>query len=197
MCLVEFRARLVNADMTGFLKDRMLAVAKRSGAIGHRRVVDSTGIADSVVTQDTVTLIRTAVRLCVDRLAVVDPAAAGRLAAGLRRSDYAAAGKPQILWSSPTARAELIKELFADATMIIHACAGIDDAMLAQHVDLLRIVAAQDVEDDGDGGPGRHHSRRQHRPVVRTLATSRVCHLRCPTRAQRTHDRQRVPVVGR
>ena len=85
VCLVEFRARLVKADMTGFLKDRMLAVAKRAGAIGHRRVVDSTGIADSVVTQDTVTLIRTAARLCLDRLAVIDPAVSATLMAGLRR----------------------------------------------------------------------------------------------------------------
>src|SRR6476646_8392109 len=39
VCLVEFRARLVKAGMAGLLKDRMLLVAKRAGAIGHR-VVD-------------------------------------------------------------------------------------------------------------------------------------------------------------
>ena len=76
VCLVEFRARLVKAGMAGFLKDRMLLVAKRAGAIGHRRVVDSTGIADSVVTQDTVTLIRSAARMCLERLAVIDAVAA-------------------------------------------------------------------------------------------------------------------------
>jgi Transposase DDE domain/Transposase domain (DUF772) len=152
VCLVEFRARLVKHQMTGFLKDRMLAVAKRAGAIGHRRVVDSTGIADSVVTQDTVTLIRTAARLCLNRLGVIDPEAGVRLVGGLRRNDYDATGKPQILWNSPTARAELINELFADATLIIDACAGIDDIELAQHVELLRIVTAQDVEDNGEGG---------------------------------------------
>ena len=151
VCLVEFRARLVKANMAGFLKDRMLAVAKRAGAIGHRRVVDSTGIADSVVTQDTVTLIRTAARLCLDRLTVVDSFAAERLVGGLRRQDYDQPGKPQILWASAEARAELINDLFADATTIIDACAGVDDEMLAQHVELLRIVAAQDVEDDDNG----------------------------------------------
>lgn len=152
VCLVEFRARLVKADMTGFLKDRMLAVAKRAGAIGHRRVVDSTGIADSVVTQDTVTLIRTAARLCLDRLAVIDPAVSATLMAGLRRQDYDQPGKPQILWVSADARAELINDLFADATTIIDACAGIDDEVLVAHVELLRIVAGQDVEDDDAGG---------------------------------------------
>jgi len=152
VCLVEFRARLVKHAMTGFLQDRMLAVAKRAGAIGHRRVVDSTGIADSVVTQDTVTLIRTAARLCLDRVAVMDPAGAERLVGGLRRSDYDITGKPQILWNSPAARAELINELFADATTIIDVCAGVDDEVLAEHIQLLRVVTAQDVEDDDQGG---------------------------------------------
>lgn len=152
VCLVEFRARLVKAQMTGFLKDRMLAVAKRAGAIGHRRVVDSTGIADSVVTQDTVTLIRTAARLCINRLTVIDPSAAEALGGRLRRQDYDQPGKPQILWSSAEARAELINDLFTDATTIIEACVGIDDEALAQHVELLRVVAAQDVVDNGDGG---------------------------------------------
>jgi transposase len=152
VCLVEFRARLVRAGMAGFLTDRMLLVAKRAGAIGHRRVVDSTGIADSVVTQDTVTLIRSAARLCLERLAVIDTVAARSLTASLRRQDYDQAGKPQILWVSAQARAELINELFADATTIIDTCAPIEDDALAEHVELLLIVAGQDVEDDGDGG---------------------------------------------
>jgi hypothetical protein len=83
---------------------------------------------------------------------VIDPDAAATLTAGLRRNDYDTIGKPQILWASPDARAELINELFADATTIIDVCAGIDDAALVQHVELLRIVTAQDVEDDEHGG---------------------------------------------
>jgi transposase len=41
VCLVEFRARLVKHGMAGFLQDRMLAVAKRAGVIGHRRVAQT------------------------------------------------------------------------------------------------------------------------------------------------------------
>ena len=41
--------------------------------IGHRRVVDSTGIADSVVTQDTVSLIRSAIRRCLRLLEEIAP----------------------------------------------------------------------------------------------------------------------------
>ena len=153
VCLVEFRARLVKHDMTGFLKDRMLLIAKRAGVIGHRRVVDSTGISDSVVTQDTVTLIRTAARHCLARVAAVDQDTAAALTARLRRHDYDESGKPQIMWSSPQARAELVNDLFADATVIIEVCAPIEDAELVGYVELLRIVAAQDVEpdDSGDG----------------------------------------------
>jgi transposase len=152
VCLVEFRARLVRAGMAGLLKDRMLLVAKRAGAIGHRRVVDSTGIADSVVTQDTVTLIRSAARMCLERLAVIDAGAARSLTGRLRRQDYDQAGKPQILWASVQARAELINDLFADATTIIDTCTAVEDDALAEHVELLRVVAGQDVEADGDGG---------------------------------------------
>src|ERR1700730_16174974 len=65
VCLVEFRARLVRAGMDGWLHERLIAVAKRAGVIGHRRVVDSTGIADSVMTMDTVSLIRSAIRRCL------------------------------------------------------------------------------------------------------------------------------------
>lgn len=152
VCLVEFRARLVKAGMAGFLKDRMLLVAKRAGAIGHRRVVDSTGIADSVVTQDSVTLIRSAARMCLERLAVIDAVAARSLTGRLRRQDYDQAGKPQIMWASAQARVELINDLFADATTIIDTCTAVEDEVLAEHVELLRTVAGQDVEDDGDGG---------------------------------------------
>src|SRR5487761_1002606 len=60
VCLVAFRARVVRAGMAGFFNERLLTLAKRAGVIGHRRVVDSTGIADCVVTMDTITLIRSA-----------------------------------------------------------------------------------------------------------------------------------------
>jgi IS5 family transposase len=170
VCLVEFRARLVKAGMAGLLQQRMLQVAKRAGVIGHRRVVDSTGIADSVVTQDTVTLIRSAARRCLERLAVVDPAVGGVVRERLARDDYDAAGKPQIVWSSPVARAELVNELFGDAMTIIDACGGVVDDELAEHVALLGVVAAQDLEvvDDGDGVTARI---RQGVAADRTIST--------------------------
>jgi hypothetical protein len=154
VCLVEFRARLVRAGMDGWLHERLIGVAKRAGVIGHRRVVDSTGMADSVITMDTVSLIRSAVRRCVVRLGEIDPSRAAACGASLARDDYDKEGKPEICWASPDERALLVNDLFADACRVIIACGGIDDTRLVADVRLLALVAGQDVEDDGAGGVG-------------------------------------------
>jgi transposase len=150
-CLAEFRARLLRAGMVEFLNAQFLRVAKTAGVIGHRRAVDSTGIADSVLTQDTVSLIRSAVRRCLERLAVVSPATAEEVQARLARDDYDAAGKPQICWASAPERAALVAELFGDAQAVLDACGGLDDAELDAAAALLATVAGQDIDDEGDG----------------------------------------------
>jgi transposase len=152
VCLVEFRARLVKVGMEGWLHQRLVGVAKRAGVIGHRRVVDSTGIADSVVTQDTVSLVRSAVRRCLSRLEQVDPQRARACRLSLARDDYGREGKPEICWASAEERRGLVNDLFTDACRVIIACGGISDPALVAEVKLLALVAAQDVEDDGAGG---------------------------------------------
>jgi Transposase DDE domain/Transposase domain (DUF772) len=152
VCLVEFRARLVKASMDGWLHQRMIGVAKAAGVIGHRRVVDSTGIADSVVTRDTVSLIRSAIRRCLALLDEIEPERAAACRASLARDDYDQEGKPQICWASQDERQALINDLFADACRVIIACGGISDPRLVAELRLLAIVAAQDIEDDGVGG---------------------------------------------
>jgi transposase len=152
VCLVEFRARLVKAGKEAWLHGQMLNVARQAGVIGHRRVVDSTGISDCVLTQDTVSLVRSAVRRCLSRLAEVDPGRAATCAGSLARQDYDEPGKPQICWASATERAALVNELFADAQKVAEVCGTNDDVALADEVGLLKVVSAQDVEDDGEGG---------------------------------------------
>ena len=152
VCLVEFRARLVKAGMDGWLHQQLVGVAKQAGVIGHRRVVDSTGMADSVVTQDTVSLIRSAIRRCLGLLAEIAPDKAAACRSSLARDDYDREGKPEICWVSEAERQALINDLFADACRVIIACGGISDAGLVAEVKLLAMVAAQDVEDDGAGG---------------------------------------------
>jgi hypothetical protein len=152
VCLVEFRARLVRAGMEDWLHGRLVGVAKSAGVIGHRRVVDSTGMADSVVTQDTVSLIRSAIRRCLGLLEQVAPEKAQGCRVWLARDDYERDGKPEICWASETERQALVNDLFADACRVIMACGGISDPALVAEVNLLATVAAQDVEDDGAGG---------------------------------------------
>lgn len=152
--LVEFRARLIRHGMETFLNDRVKITAKRAGVIGHRRTIDSTGVADSVLTQDTITLIRSAARKCLKVLTAIDSGAGGELVGLLSRSDYDRQGKPQIVWSDPEARAALVAELFGDAQTVIEFCARFDDPDLAVAVELLAVVAGQDIEmvtDDDDG----------------------------------------------
>ena len=45
-----------------------------------------------------------------------------------------------------------MNDLFADAEKVAEACSANDDASLAVEVALLKVVSAQDVEDDGQGG---------------------------------------------
>ena len=145
-CLAEFRARLLRADMVEYLNAQFLRVAKRAGVIGHRRAVDSTGIADSVLTQDTVSLIRSAVRRCLERLVAVAPQRAVEARSALARDDYDIAGKPHICWASGPERAALVAELFGDAQLVVAACSGLDDAELVAAAALLATVAGQDIE---------------------------------------------------
>jgi transposase len=145
-CLAEFRARLLRAGMVEFLNAQFLGVAKRAGVIGHRRAVDSTGIADSVLTQDTVSLIRSALRRCFERLVTVHPRRADQAGAALARDDYDVARKPQICWSSRSERAALVAQLFGDAQLVIAACVGLEDPELVAAAAMLATVAGQDIE---------------------------------------------------
>ncbi len=163
VCLVEFRARVVRAGMAGFFNTQLLELARRAGVLGHRRVVDSTGIADCVVTMDTITLIQSATRQVLDRFDRLEKKAASGLRSSLRRTDYDQRAKPEINWSSEAERSELLSELYADATAVLRAVEGTADVELATSADLLGVVVAQDLtETDGEVA------------ITRGVASSRV-----------------------
>lgn len=176
-CLAEFRARLLRVGMVEFLHQKFLSVAKAAGVIGHRRAVDSTGIADSVLTQDTVSLIRSALRSCLERFHALDAGAGERARRALVREDYARAGKPQIWQASATERAQLINELFVDAATVVAACAG-----------LRRRRAG------GDSRPARHRGR--PRPRVRPRRRWRAHPLRGGARAGSSPPSTSTPATG-
>jgi Transposase domain (DUF772) len=124
--LVELRARLrASTD-----PDRVFRVttelARAAGLVGVRRVLDSAPLFDAVATQDTVTLLRGAIRGLL-RVAPAELAAAVR-AALARDDDDAAAGKPVCDGDDPHARGRLVDALFRDGDRALLPCAAVSSA---------------------------------------------------------------------
>jgi hypothetical protein len=143
--LVELRARLrTSAD-----PDRIFRIttelARQAGLVGVRRVLDSAPLYDAVATQDTVTLLRGAIRgvlrACSSELASLVRAALAR------DDDYQAAGKPVCDWEDAAAREELIDALFRDGYRVLGALRGRTlGPEVAQAAELLATVIGQDIE---------------------------------------------------
>jgi hypothetical protein len=90
--LVDMRARLRGSKDPDRIFHAVLDVAKQAGVVGRRRVLDSTPLYDAVTTQDTVTMIRSAIR---GLLRVATKPLAVELRGVLKRDDdYVSAGKP-------------------------------------------------------------------------------------------------------
>jgi len=148
--LVELRARLrASAD-----PDRIFRVtcelARQAGLVGVRRVLDSAPLYDAVATQDTVTLLRGAIR---GVLRVCSPELAAAVRAALARDDdYAAAGKPVCDWEDPHAREQLVDALFRDGYRALGALRGLQlGPEVAQAAELLATVIGQDIQETTDG----------------------------------------------
>lgn len=138
-------------------------VAAEAGLVGVKRVLDSAPLFDAVVTQDTVTLIRSAVRSV---LRAADAALTEELRLVLRRDDdYTTAGKPSCAWDDAEEREALIDGLVGDGVAILALLDGRElPEPLAQAAELLATVIGQDTE-AGDEGRFR---------IVRRVATDRV-----------------------
>jgi hypothetical protein len=129
-------------------------VARQAGAMkGRARVLDSTPVLDAVATQDTVTPLRAAVRKVLAGLDQAGSPLAGQVRRALRRDDdYASPGKPPCDWDDPAAREALVDELVRDALAALGAVDGQPvPAAAADAVDLLALVAGQDVVHGEDG----------------------------------------------
>ena len=148
--LVDMRARLARSDRPRRIFEVSLGAARAAGIVSAKRVLDSTPLYDAVATQDTVTLIRSAIRRL---LAVVDAGLGTELRAVLSRDDdYTKTGKPVCDWDDRAARAELVDALAADA----YACLAVVDGRVltvevGDAVELLATVVGQDLEVGVDG----------------------------------------------
>ena len=148
--LVDMRARLRRSERPNRIFEMALAVAREAGLIGRKRVLDSTALYDAVATQDTVTLIRSAIRAL---LRVVDKALGAELRSCCKRDDdYVAPGKPLCDWDDAQAREALVDALARDAYAVL---AALDGRTLATEVTqaaaLVATVVGQDLEQRDDG----------------------------------------------
>jgi hypothetical protein len=148
--LVDMRARLRRSERPNRIFEIALEVAREAGLIGRKRVLDSTALYDAVATQDTVTLIRSAIRAL---LRSVDDKLGAELRSCCKRDDdYMAAGKPSCDWDDVQAREALIDALARDAYAVV---ALLDGRTLAPEVmqaaKLVATVVGQDLEQRDDG----------------------------------------------
>ena len=148
--LVDMRARLARSDRPRRIFEVSLDAARRAGVLSAKRVLDSTPLYDAVATQDTVTMIRSAIRRL---LTVADTTLEAELRAVLvRDDDYCTAGKPICDWDDRVARDALIGDLAADAVACLDMLNG--QALtgdVGEAAELLATVVGQDLDADSEG----------------------------------------------
>jgi hypothetical protein len=148
--LVDMRARLRSSEDPNRIFTTVLDVARAAGLVGRRRVLDSTPLYDAVATQDTVTMIRAAIR---GVLRVAEEPVVTELRGVLKRDDdYASAGKPVCDWDDAPAREALVEALARDAyAVLIHLEGCPIPAEMKDAATLLATVVGQDLELTEDG----------------------------------------------
>jgi hypothetical protein len=148
--LVDLRARLRASAEPDRIFRVTCELAREVGLVGVRRVLDSAPLLDAVTTQDTVTLVRSAIR---GLLRVCPPPLAARVRQGLQRADdYRAPGKPACDWDDPAARERLVDALTRDGYRALHALRGQPlQAPVHEAAELLAVVVGQDIEETDDG----------------------------------------------
>lgn len=147
--LVDMRARLAASACPNRIFGRTVEVAAQAGLVGRRRVLDSAPVYDAVATQDTITLIRSAIR---GLLRAADHVLRAGLRAQLSSGDaYTDTARPVIDWTDAGEREALIDSRARDGYALL---AVLDGRALPQDVtqaaQLLATVLGQDLEQDGD-----------------------------------------------
>lgn len=161
--LVYTRERLRHSQDPDRIFRAVLEAGKEAGLVGRKRVLDSTALYDAVSTMDTITLIRSAIRLVLRSL---DEELCARVRSVFTSDDaYATSAKPQIDWSDDEARVTLIDSRARDGYACLEVLEGLElTSEQHQAVELLATVVGQDLEVDEEG---RH-------TIVRGVARDRV-----------------------
>src|SRR3954454_4526022 len=150
--LVKFRARLLLHGKERIVFERSLALASELGLLDGsvEQILDSTPMLGAAAIQDTVTLVRAAVRKLIDAVHAVDPGAARRLRQALA-FDYARPRqKPQTDWHDNTAREAMLVEVAVDAQRALAAIARhpelVGDRAVGAAAWLLSEIVGQEFE---------------------------------------------------
>jgi hypothetical protein len=162
--LVDMRARLAASGRPNRIFERTVEVAAQAGLVGRKRVLDSTPIYDAVATQDTITLIRSAIR---GLLRASDHGLRVELRAVISSGDaYTGTAKPVIDWTDAAEREALVDSRARDGYALLAVLDGRElEQEIAQAARLLATVLGQDLEHDGEGGVLR---------IARKVAKDRV-----------------------
>jgi hypothetical protein len=113
--LTYWRNRIAGSARPHRVSDAVRVIVGQTGIVaGRRRAVDSTILADAVASQDTVTMLVSAIR----RVRREVPGAAAVIAAVCTGHDYAKPGRPVADWSDPEAGQALVSGLVNDANAV-------------------------------------------------------------------------------
>jgi len=151
--LVDMRARLRRSKRPDRIFEAVLDVCKKAGLVGRKRAFDSTPLYDAVATQDTVTLIRSAIRSLL-RVAKTKPALREEIVGVLKRDDdYLSPGKPNCAWDDEDARLALVDALAKDALAIVELLEARPSLSkdISEATELLATLVGQDLEQSEDG----------------------------------------------
>src|SRR5215207_9656064 len=163
--LVYWRNRLRASGRPRRIFDAVRQVVEATGVLKGRgrRVLDSTILEDAVATQDTITQLVAAIR----RVRRLVPGTRG---VELAAHDYDRPGKPDCAWDDPQATQALVSGLVNDALAMLEAVADLDlDAIQAEAVALLALVAGQDVEPGQGPGSWQIARKVSHDRVISTV----------------------------
>ena len=165
--LVEMRERLRRSEHPNRIFEAVIGAAREAGLIGRKRVLDSTALYDAVATQDTVTLVRSAL---VGLLAIVDRELEDEMRSGFERDDdYRKPGKPSCDWDDVKAREALVDALALDGSAALAVMHGRSlDSRVRQAAELLATVLGQDL-DQGDDAVFRIARRVAEDRVISTV----------------------------
>jgi transposase len=164
--LVRFRARLLLHGKERLVFERSLELATELGLLSGRpeQILDSTPMLGAAAVQDTVTLVRSAVRKLLDAVTVADSQAVRELRSGLRFDYSRPRAKPKGDWQDRETRLELLAEVARDAERALRVVEADEQLIaateIAEAASLLREIVGQEFEVADDDVPRMRGGRR-------------------------------------